>query len=567
MKTHLYAILAVLLATNLTWAQAPPSAKNDILQFAEQGGTLKLVSNQLTNDGKTSHQLVLIVKGCTTGKVVLISKKGDKEDEFSSVSRTANDTSANLTPIPADLLNDVDSLSVQFTDCFKNQMVTIYVKPKKGENEAGSPIKDNIEFRPPNSSADCQTTSTNCNARIIYDFSCQKFIFTKPNGQPYKSQKLHRIHPGVGSMVSIHAINYNPLTDNMDVSYKFEDRNREGQASFISLLSPSGKKEETSPASTTANGKSVSNQQDAYATLKNFASFLEEYVATSQTKLPCQIEQDIQDINRQAVEAGLGRSLAEWLDNGKKLLTNDELKKEYQPVLDRIAAAYRIITSYKVLQLPPIQIENRDLTLLDFTFSRKGREPDKRNYSFANSGGFKIDFSTGIGATGLIDEVFTTIREQRTTTMLSTSGVSTTITAGMPATITMGTSATAMSVTATTMEDIITRRNEGDFRLGLIVLSHAYFRTGWLINASFTGGFMVDNNVSTRYLLGGSLLMGRDQRLILTFGKAWGKVKRLDDGLHEGDIYTFGNGAKTIPTRDVTEKSWFVGVTYNFGSL
>ena len=382
--------------------------------------------------------------------------------------------------------------------------------------------------------ADCDKK---CTARISYDFSCNQFRLFKPDGTPVKGK--NQLHPRIGELLSINAINYDPLADSLDVSYEFFDNNMEGREAFGKLIAPpmSGSTPASSAVAKSDSGKTGAQaangragEADTLKTFTNLAEALENYPIRQQTLslAPCQIRQDLREFNRLAQEAGLGSTLTDWIATGKRLLKPDK-----QPVLAQIARAYRVISNYKVLQLPPIQIPNKDVTNLTFNVYKNGRKVgNAMPYSLANYGGFKVDFSSGVGGTGLIDQAFTT------------------------------------KVGSTTaVPDTITRRNEGNYRLGLVVLSHAYIRTGWRVNGSLTGGFMIDNNIATRYLIGGSLLFGREQRIILTWGKAFGKVKQLDDGLREGQPYTYGSGARTVPTKDVTSESWFVSVSFNLGSL
>ena len=408
-------------------------------------------------------------------------------------------------------------------------------------------FKPNATFPLDKPAADCDK---NCKARISYDFSCKQFRLFKPDGTPLKQGR--QLHPRVGELLSINGINYNPLADSMDVGYGFFDMNMEGREAFGKLIAPttsgSAPTGSTTPAKsgtdTTAPAQAAGGEEekDTLATFENLAEALENYPMRQQalSLSPCQIRQDILTINRLAQEAGLGTTVIDWIATGKRLLKPDK-----QGVLAQITKAYQVIRNYKDLQLPPIQITNKDLTNLTFNFYRDGHKVgDSTPYSLANRGGFKLDFSTGIATTGLIDQAFTTTAATGTV-------VSGTATGGI----------------STTAQDYIIKRDEGNYRIGLVLLAHAYVRTGWRVNLSITGGFMIDNNIATRYLIGGSLLLGREQRVILTWGKAFGKVKRLDDGLKEGQPYMYGTGAKTVPTRDVTDSAWFVGVTFNLGSL
>lgn len=375
-------------------------------------------------------------------------------------------------------------------------------------------------------------------ARIVYNFSNQQFRFFKRDGtelETSNNNSLKRFHPIVDEMLSIRAISYNPTSESLTVAADFLDNNLENRGLFKAQITPSSSTSATSttPSNSTKAAEATANggNEGQIRTVKDFANSLEAYQLKLGGLNECQFQQDIKAIKQRAFDAGLGSDLEEWITRAQSVSAaeND---------IERITRAYRAITSVSFFQFPPIQVKSSDLTKLTFNFHKVGRSVETRDYYFANRGGFKIDFSTGIGATGLIDKSY------------STTATSTTITSG--------------TSTAASPETII-ERNEGDFRLGIVVLSHAYFRTGARLNVALTGGFMIDNNVATRYLAGGSLILGREQRLILSGGWAIGKVKRLDDGLKVGGPYTYGSGTRTVPVKDQYNHSWFFTVTFNLG--
>ncbi|MBO0950991.1 hypothetical protein [Fibrella forsythiae] len=441
-------------------------------------------------------------------------------------------------------------IRVVCTDCISASII-----PPVPTTNIATPIKPNVTFDLSKPSANC---AGNCVPRMSYDFRCQTFTMYTPKGKPLKLGRRKTIHPRIDEPFLITGTNFEPYRDSMTVTYTPRDMNKEGREGFIRLLTPTTSGTTSTSTSTPKSGSTADAQSgtrpaatDQINTFTNLALALENYSVNRPAPSVCQVELDIAEFNRLAEKAGLGKSLSEWLETGRSAAIPDD-------VLGRIEKAYKALGSYNVLSIPVFQIQHADLSELNFTIHRKNAPAATRTFTLANSGGFKIDFSAGIGATGLLDEAFTTVAKSATIT-------STTLTT----TVTNGVSTTGLtSATSVTSEDIITKRNEGEFRLGLITLAHAYVRTGWRVNLAFTGGFMIDNNIATRYLVGGSLLIGREQRLILTYGLAYGKVKRLDDGLDLGKPYVYSStGARTVPTRDMTERSWFFGLSYNLGSL
>ncbi len=197
----------------------------------------------------------------------------------------------------------------------------------------------------------------------------------------------------------------------------------------------------------------------------------------------------------------------------------------------------------------PRQVENKDVTKIKFELNRGGQIPETFTYDFLNRGGFKVDFSVGFFLTGLRDQnivmqnvkssdtTFYTQNFQKTDSILDIKDVS---------------------------KNRIVVENNGDFRVGLGALSHFYWRTGRRHNWSITTGILIDNDSNVNYALGGSLILGLEQRLLLSAGGVAGKVKRLPN------IYTVGqileSNISSISPIQVWDWSWFFGITYNFGS-
>ena len=72
-------------------------------------------------------------------------------------------------------------------------------------------------------------------------------------------------------------------------------------------------------------------------------------------------------------------------------------------------------------------------------------------------------------------------------------------------------------------------------------------------------GLSVKDGETVQYMGGLSLLLGRNQRIVVTAGVAGGRARRLD-GVREGQIFT----GEKIPTRDALQIGPFLGITYNF---
>jgi hypothetical protein len=76
--------------------------------------------------------------------------------------------------------------------------------------------------------------------------------------------------------------------------------------------------------------------------------------------------------------------------------------------------------------------------------------------------------------------------------------------------------------------------------------------------APITFGMSIDDN--TRYLIGTSLKIG--DKLFLTGGGVFGKIKVLPASLSEGEFTTDQNALGTLGTK--SDRSWFIALSYSF---
>lgn len=157
----------------------------------------------------------------------------------------------------------------------------------------------------------------------------------------------------------------------------------------------------------------------------------------------------------------------------------------------------------------------------------------KHSFNIEVLNGFKIDFSAGLFVSNLIDHKYVVLDDSI-----------------------YGGTDTAL------IGSRLMRNKEGDYRLGLGSMGHAYFRWSKYVNMgiNFGVGIMQDQNVN--YLFGGSLMFGKEQRLILNGGLTGGYVNRLSDLLEENKFYS------KLPIQDdIYVKSfqfgWYAGISYN----
>ncbi|GAB4017514.1 hypothetical protein [Spirosoma koreense] len=199
-----------------------------------------------------------------------------------------------------------------------------------------------------------------------------------------------------------------------------------------------------------------------------------------------------------------------------------------------------------------IEAPRSNADLLRFTMTTTDRldstaTPVKQFYDVSVVGSFKFDFSAGLIMTGLADEVKATYDELTTQTLPVDGGG--------------------------TKEVSVIRQRPADERhdritLALATLGHLYWRTAWFkggLNAGLSLGAGVTTQGRPVYLAGGSLMLGRQQRLVLSVGAAVGTRKELSSRYDNTANYYLTAPATSFTYVDHTRTKWFVGLTFNFG--
>ncbi|RNI28214.1 hypothetical protein EFA69_19295 [Rufibacter immobilis] len=106
----------------------------------------------------------------------------------------------------------------------------------------------------------------------------------------------------------------------------------------------------------------------------------------------------------------------------------------------------------------------------------------------------------------------------------------------------------------------------GDISIG--GLAHLYYKVSPFTRIGPSVGLSVSPfDGKSRYLMGGSLLLGREKMLGVAVGRAWAKVKELSAAVRTDSQGRYlPKGTTTIPTVDRIDNKWFVALTYNLFS-
>lgn len=228
-----------------------------------------------------------------------------------------------------------------------------------------------------------------------------------------------------------------------------------------------------------------------------------------------------EDINWQKY---LIRILKENIDN--KMKFKDSL-------LVSQAKKYDSITHLKTKCFPPIKIQNYDFTEISIYIKDKTNGTvNNINVPFSNKNGFKLDFSTGFVFNGLQSKSYKILPS------------------------------------STDYVNIKEEEKGVGFNTGIALLTHAYWRSANFTNFGLTTGLSFNlNNQNLNYMFGGSLLLGEDQRFIISSGITAGKVKELvkyyeiDKDISATELSV----TSEVPTIDKLRATWFLSLTYNLG--
>lgn len=215
-------------------------------------------------------------------------------------------------------------------------------------------------------------------------------------------------------------------------------------------------------------------------------------------------------------------------------LFRDTDEKKLREGVDRAINTWRTLEQSKFeANAGPFMAEGDELCIKITVRRKDGKTTyktatDKKLACFWIRGGVKVDFSLGVFASKLTDRAYGKRKNEQG-------------------------------------KDVIARLKDEEDTAAMAAgaLIHVYERawpTPWLqLAGSF--GFAAVKMGEMEYLLGGSALFGRQQRGVLTFGVAGGKVTQLGGGYREGDPYP--PDVTSLPTKSVFDTKLFLAFTFN----
>ncbi|MBK8582530.1 MAG: hypothetical protein IPL86_12110 [Flavobacteriales bacterium] len=258
------------------------------------------------------------------------------------------------------------------------------------------------------------------------------------------------------------------------------------------------------------------------------------------------------------VDASSLKALGEIADKAKEagILNSVDAVAAYKKQAEAMSKTYNELTMYRTGSIAPLQMHDYDV--LSLQFKKNGTALNASPYEIQTSGGWKIDFSTGIVFSKVRDEHYfysslRTVSTIRSDTTMSISGGDTTT--------------TVMNTDSTKYMGAIGANTPDEADWGLTVMAHFYPRTGLVFNGAFSLGMLLKQD-GVSPMLGLSILCGRRHRAALTGGVIFANVMRLSSGYEVGAEYevtsSTGLNSEVPNTERVIRTGFFASLTYNF---
>ncbi|MGD0591851.1 MAG: hypothetical protein ABSA44_13800 [Bacteroidota bacterium] len=157
----------------------------------------------------------------------------------------------------------------------------------------------------------------------------------------------------------------------------------------------------------------------------------------------------------------------------------------------------------------------------------KSSDEIKIDIPFLVNGGWKIDFSTGIFLSNIVDKEYVNKPNYVNDSVVGYN---------------------------------LIQADNNSISYGIAGYMHAYWRTACNFNGGIVLGLGVDQNTQVKIMPGVSLMLGRKERFIINGGMVIGKSKELSNIQDENHLYK----VKTDPLYSEPYKiGWFVGISYN----
>jgi len=222
-----------------------------------------------------------------------------------------------------------------------------------------------------------------------------------------------------------------------------------------------------------------------------------------------------------------------YSDAQKSLLeTKEKSEKSIESIIQKLYSINLDIYTF------PIDLQGKNIDVLEFKLRRFDKVTKVEDTDFASTpyniwikGGLKIDVSAGIFFTSLYDSEY----DKRDDPTIAGN-------------------------------KIIMLKNNGDYDMAFGSTINTYVRMNSWVVPTLNFGAVITQNEKLQVLLGGGVILGKQERIIFSAGISMGKVDRIADGYQVGGSYNLGDSG-TIPTQSQFKFGNFFGITYNLSKV
>lgn len=378
---------------------------------------------------------------------------------------------------------------------------------------------------------------------VIYSF-CDNKIYYKKNGN--KS-----FRPKVGTPLTVKLTTIpNPTRYDVTIKSTYLNYNTKPDSFLNKYLLNS-----VSASSIVAQAGGVSDDADLaihkknvlLGYLQNLQIKLQSFMDDNFNKLDC-IDATVFNNQRDKIKTNINEQLLAYdptYPGDLLVYIQDQFSPADSNYVNPVTSVYKIFIGIKVApyiyQIP--QLDNADEVLVNMSIKPKAnsgatRKVDSLVIDLHVFGGFKVDFSPGFFYNSFSSPQYS-LRADSTVT----------------------TTATGKDTTTRRYKTIVTEKKKG-YEMGFASYMHFYTRTGDWFNVSGTigAGLTIDDKPMVRYLLGGSMIFGRNARISLNGGYSIGQVNQLSNQYQNMQAPLSDTGPATVKT---WAHGYFIGISYN----
>jgi hypothetical protein len=388
---------------------------------------------------------------------------------------------------------------------------------------------------------------------FVYDFGA---LNQGPKVWLYKGESSKvKNHVWVGRNASFSFRNFDEGFDDIKHSISYKDYNLEDAELFSGFLS---KEKGASPSTTTSEGEAQAGKDDPLQPL--------DFVRSNNLKeLNIQISNLISDSEKNLIPLNQYRPLLKYVKvNIEKCFsigienTNEFVAlfkdKNDKEIAKGLSYKLSVLENTIASKHPPFKIKDHDALISKMEYFKQEKKVFE---SYTDSeieipilGGLKVDFSTGLVGSNLVDKSFVSLNSD-------------------PRIDTIRISDDEIRVDTVGMKKLI-QENSEKFQVGFGVFAHFYPRLTPYLNLAITTGFIIRDNLAFQFPVGLSALIGRQSRIVISGGLTFGQMNVLSAKYQEGvpveasEIVNLSDNQFTVSQ---TNMGVFLGLSYNFAKI